>query len=124
MSKIIQIGNRFYVPQVETVYIILEPIVNSQNISLRANAFCLQNAGNCDVVLSNGFTLAPGQNQWFGNYAELNVMALDIVARFQPSTTPPGQQTVQRLEIVQVLTKFTGSGFWIDQPTMKVTNTI
>lgn len=122
MANLIQIGNRFYVPQVETTYIVRSPILTSCPLSLRANAFCLQNDGNCDLILSNGFTLAPGQNQWFGNYAELNVMRLDITVKFLPATAT-GDPVVQRLEIIEVLTAFTGSGFWIDQPAMKLTNT-
>lgn len=117
----IKIGNKWYVPQVETTYIVLAPIVTSQPLSLRANAYCLQNAGNCDILLSSGFTLAPGQNQWFGNYAELNIMALDINVKFLPATATE-EPVIQRLEIVEVMAKFTNSGFWIDQPEMPVVN--
>lgn len=121
MSSMIKIGNKWYVPQVETTYIVLSPIVTSQPLSLRANAYCLQNAGNCDILLSSGFTLAPGQNQWFGNYAELNIMALDINVKFLPATATE-EPVIQRLEIVEVMAKFTNSGFWIDQPEMPVVN--
>lgn len=122
MSNLIQVGNRFYFPQVETTFIVLAPISTSCPFSRRANAFCFQNNGNCDLILSNGFTLAPGQNMWFGNYQELNVMRLDVTVKFLPSTAT-GDPVVQKLEIIEVLTSFTGSGFWIDQPAMKLTNT-
>lgn len=122
MSNIVKIGNRFFVPQVETVFIVMAPILTNNRFSGRANAYCFQNAGNCDLILSNGFTLAPGQQQWFGNYAELNVMRVDTNIQFQPATAT-GNPVVQRLEIIEVLASFTGSGFWVDQPPMEVTNT-
>lgn len=117
-----KIGNRWYVPQLETNFIVMNPITANQRFSERANAYCFQNAGNCDLILSTGFTLAPGQNMWFGNYQEINVMALDVQIKFLPATATE-EPVVQRLEIIQVMTKFIGSGFWIDQPPMKITNT-
>ena len=114
--------NVWFLPQIETTVIVLTPIVTSQPLSLRGNAFCFQNNGNCDLVLSNGFTMAPGQNIWFGNYRELNVIALDTVVKFLPATAT-ADPVVQRLEIIEVLAKFSGSGFWIDRKEMNVINT-
>lgn len=122
MRNMIRVGGRWYVPQIQTTYIIMAPIVRSQPLSLRANAYCLQNAGNCDLILSNGFTMAPGQNQWFGNYMELNIMLLDVQVKFLPATAT-AEPVIQRLEIVQVMAEFNGSGFWIDQPETPVVNT-
>ena len=122
MKNMVKIGSRWYVPQIQTTYVILAPIVRSTSLSLRANAYCLQNAGNCDLILSNGFTMAPGQNQWFGNYQELNIMLLDINVKFLPATATE-DPVIQRLEIVQVMAEFNGSGFWIDQPETPVVNT-
>lgn len=122
MKNAIEINGQWYVPQVETTIIIMAPITKSTPLSLRGNAFCFQNSGNCDIVLSNGFTIKPDQNVWFGNYQELNVMAVDVNVKFLPATAT-GDPVVQKLEIIEVLTKFTGSGFWIDQPAMRVTNT-
>jgi|GEM_PF-4333684 len=122
MKNMVRINNRWYVPQIQTTYIIMAPIVRSQPLSLRANAYCLQNAGNCDLILSNGFTMAPGQNQWFGNYQELNIMLLDVQVKFLPATAT-AEPVIQRLEIVQVMAEFNGSGFWIDQPETPVVNT-
>lgn len=118
----IKIGDRWYVPQVETRFIVMSPITRGQRVSERGNAFCFQNAGNCDLLLDNGFTLKPGQNMWFGNYRELNVMSVDVQVTFLPATEP-GDPVVQRLEVIQVLTKFVGSGFWVDQPAMDIHNT-
>ena len=115
-------NNVWFLPQIETTVIILTPVVASKPVSLRGNAFCFQNNGNCDVILDNGFTLAPGQNMWFGNYRELNIIAIDTVVKFLP-TTATADPVVQRLEIIEVLAKFSGSGFWIDRPEMKVINT-
>lgn len=123
MKNMVKIGNKWYVPQIETAYIIMPPIGTSQPFSGRANAYLFQNAGNCDILLSNGFTLAPGQNQWFGNYNELNIMSVDINIQFLPSTNTSGDPLVQRLEIIEVIANFTGSGFWIDQPEIPVVNT-
>lgn len=122
MKNMVRFNNRWYVPQIQTTYIIMAPIVRSQPLSLRANAYCLQNAGNCDLILSNGFTMAPGQNQWFGNYQELNIMLLDVQVKFLPATAT-AEPVIQRLEIVQVMAEFNGSGFWIDQPETPVVNT-
>jgi len=118
----IKIGDRWYVPQVETRFIVMSPITRGQRVSERGNAFCFQNAGNCDLLLDNGFTLSPGQNMWFGNYRELNVMSVDVQVTFLPATAT-GDPVVQRLEVIQVLTKFVGSGFWVDQPAMDIHNT-
>lgn len=118
----IKIGDRWYVPQVETRFIVMNPITRGQRVSERANAFCFQNAGNCDLVLDNGFTLSPGQNMWFGNYRELNVMSVDVQVTFLPATAT-SEPAVPRLELIQVLTKFVGSGFWVDQPAMDIHNT-
>lgn len=118
----IKIGDRWYVPQVETRFIVMSPITRGKRVSERGNAFCFQNAGNCDLLLDNGFTLEPGQNMWFGNYRELNVMSVDVQVKFLPATAT-GDPVVQRLEVIQVLSKFIGSGFWVDQPAMDIHNT-
>lgn len=122
MSSGFKIGNRWYLPQIETRFIVMNPIVTSKRFSGRANAYCFQNAGNCNLMLSNGFTLAPGQNMWFGNYQELNVMSVDVQVTFLPATATE-EPVVQLLEVIEVLSKFTGSGFWIEQPAMDITNT-
>ena len=118
----IKIGDRWYVPQVETRFIVMSPITRGKRVSERGNAFCFQNAGNCNLLLDNGFTLEPGQNMWFGNYRELNVMSVDVQVKFLPATAT-GDPVVQRLEVIQVLSKFIGSGFWVDQPAMDIHNT-
>jgi len=117
-----EIGGRWFLPQIETRFIIMDPVVNSQRVSMRANAYCLQNAGNCDILLDGGFTLSPGQIQWLGNYQELNVMNADFQVTFVPATAT-GSPVVQRLEMIQVLAKFVGSGYWIDQGRMDIVNT-
>lgn len=122
MSTPVKMGNVWFLPQLETRIIVMSPIVKNKRLTERANAFLLQNAGNCDIVLEGGFTLAPGQNQWFGNYNELNVMNVDIQINFQPATAT-SEPVVQRLEVMQVLTKFVGSGYWVNQPPMANVNT-
>lgn len=116
------INGRWFIPQIETRFVVMAPVVAPRRFSERANAFCFQNAGNCDIILDNGFTLSPGQNQWFGNYNELNVMQLDVQVTFLPATAT-SEPVVQRLEVLQVMAKFIGSGFWIDQPPINVFNT-
>lgn len=115
----INIGGQVVVLQLETEHIIRAPLMASGRLSLRANAVLLQNAGNCNLELSNGFTLVPGQSYMFGNYNELSVQKFDVLVQFLPSTAT-GDPVEQRLEVVQVLTNFTGSGFYIDKPPLKL----
>lgn len=117
-----KIGNRWYIPQLETRFVVMQPITANQRFTGRANAYCFQNAGNCDLILSNGFTLAPGQNMWFGNYHEINVMAVDVQVKFLPATAT-SEPVVPLLQVIEVLTKFVGSGYWIDQPPTDIVNT-
>lgn len=114
--------NVWFLPQIETTFIVLTPIATSQPLSLRGNAFCFQNSGNCDLILSNGFTMKPDQIMWFGNYRELNVIGIDTVVKFLPATAT-SEPVVQKLEIIEVLAKFSGSGFWVDRPEMNIVNT-
>ena len=115
----INIGGQVVVLQLETEHIIRAPLMTSGRLSLRANAVLLQNAGNCSLELSNGFTLVPGQSYMFGNYNELSVQKFDVLVQFLPLTAT-SDPVEQRLEVVQVLTNFTGSGFYIDKPPLKL----
>jgi hypothetical protein len=81
---------------------------------MRCNAAIFQNDGNCDIILSNGFTLKPNQSYMFGNYNELNTIIIEVNVRFIPATAT-SEPVVQRLEIVEILSKIAGSGFYIDQ---------
>ena len=49
-------------------------------------------------------------------------MLLDVQVKFLPATAT-AEPVIQRLEIVQVMAEFNGSGFWIDQPETPVVNT-
>lgn len=106
---------RFYVPHLETNFIVLQPVVTNEKISLRTNAVLLQNAGNCDVVLDMGFTLEPGQSLMLGNYGELHTLKIETVVQFQPDTASE-EPVEQRLEVIEIRTHVLGSGFYIDQP--------
>lgn len=110
--------NKWFVPILETTHIVLAPILSSQKLSMRCNAAIFQNQGNCNVVLSNGFTLEPGQSYSMGNYNELNTMVLEFNVFFDRTTAPDPENATTRLEVVEILTKLTGSGFYIDQPTV------
>lgn len=115
----ITIDGKIFIPQLETDHIIKAPMTTNGRLSLRANAVLLQNAGNCNVILSSGFTLTPGQPYMFGNYNELTVQRFDVQVQFDTATAT-GDPVVQRLEIVQVLANFKGSGFYIDQKTINL----
>lgn len=110
--------NKWYTPILETTHIIMAPIESNGHISMRCNAAILQNQGNCDVILDNGFTLEPGQAYMMGNYNELNTMIVEMNVAFIAATAPDPENPIRRLEIVEVLTKLTQSGFYIDQPTI------
>lgn len=98
----------------------MAPIVANQRLSMRCNAALLQNQGNCNIVLDNGFTLEPGQSYTFGNYAEVNTVKIDVQVIFQPATVPPEQEPIFRLEVVEMLTAITGNGYYIDQPPLTI----
>lgn len=109
--------NKWWVPIVETNYIIMGPITTSGPFSSRANAVLFQNNGNCDIVLNNGFTLKPNQSLEFGNYGELNTIKADIVIQFLPATAT-SEPVVQLLEVIEIMQHLTGQGFCIDQPAL------
>lgn len=109
--------NKWVVPIVETNYIVMAPITTSGPFSSRANAVLLQNNGNCDIVINNGFTLKPDQSLEFGNYNELNTVKVDIVIQFLPATAT-GDPVVQLLEIIEIIQNITGQGHYIDQETL------
>lgn len=113
------IGDQIWIPALETNHVIKSPQVTNGLLSLRANAVLLQNSGNCDVEIGNGFTLKPDQSYMFGNYNELTVQKFDQIIKFLPATAT-GDPVVQRLEIVEVLVNVAGSGFYIDKPTLKL----
>jgi hypothetical protein len=106
-------------PIVETDFVIQAPMTTSGRFSSRANAVIVQNNGNCDVVLNNGFTLKPDQSLEFGNYGELNTVKVDIVIQFLPATAT-GDPVVQLIEIIEIIQNITGQGVYIDQPTLDV----
>lgn len=108
--------NRWYIPIVETNYIIMAPIQTNQSFSSRANAVLLQNNGNCDILLSDGFTLKPDQSLEFGNYGELNTIKADFTIQFLPATATG--TLVQLLEVIEIFQNLKGQGFYIDQPTL------
>lgn len=110
--------NKWWTPILETTHIPMAPIFGNQHLSMRCNAAILQNQGDCNVVLSNAFTLEPGQSYMMGNYNELNTMVIELDVAFDASTAPDPLNPTFRLEVVEVLTKLTGSGFYIDQPTV------
>lgn len=122
MNQPLKVGNLWFLPQLETRVIVMNPITINKRLTLRAGAYLLQNSGNCDLMLDNGFTLVPGQNMWLGNYNELNVMNADLQVNFLPATAT-SDPVVQLLEVIEVLTKFAGSGFWVNQPPMANINT-
>lgn len=110
--------NKWYVPIIETVHIVMAPILQNGLLSLRCNAAILQNQGNCNIVLDQGFTLEPGQSYMLGNYNELNTIKIDVQVAFIAATAPDPDNPVFRLEVVEILSNLTGSGFYIDQPTV------
>lgn len=113
------IGDQIWIPALETSHIIKSPMGTSGLLSLRANAILLQNNGNCDVMIGQGFTLKPDQSYMFGNYNELTVQKFDQVIKFLPATAT-SDPVVQELQIVEVLVNIAGSGFYIDKPTLKL----
>ena len=108
-------ARRQYVPGIESNHVVMSPVVENQKITLRANAFILQNAGNCDVLLDNGYTLFPRQTYMVGVYGSLDVVKIDGNIRFLPATST-ARTVIQRLEIVQITTAVKGRGYYIDQP--------
>ena len=110
-----KIPNRWWMPIIETTHVVREPVMTSKRLSLRCNAAILQNNGNCDIILSDGFTLKPDQAYEFGNADEMNVHVFDVQVKFLPATAT-GDPVVQELQIVEIMTHFRGSGFYIDQP--------
>lgn len=111
--------NRWYVPIVETNLIVRQPIVISSRYSSRANAVLLQNKGNVDILINNGWTLVPDQCLEWGNTSELNTVKVDFQIKFLPGTVPPGEDISQRLEIIEMQANLTGTGYYIDQPTLE-----
>lgn len=109
--------NQWWVPIVETVHIVKEPIVRPQRLSLRANSILLQNAGNCDIMLDNGFTLTPGQSYMVGNHNELDTVIFDSTVIFLTATAI-SNPVIQRLEVTTMNSKLSGQGFYIDQPVL------
>jgi hypothetical protein len=110
---------RWYVPRLETNFIVQPPIETNDRLSLRTNAVLLQNQGNCDVVLDMGFTIEPGQSLMLGNYGELNVLKFDTQVQFDLSTVPDGEADILRLEVIEIRTHVAGDGFYIDQPALR-----
>ena len=94
----------------------MAPILSNQHLSLRCNAAILQNQGDCNIVLSNGFTLTPGQSYMIGAYNELNIVIFDVNIAFKPDTAPDPETATLRLEVVEITAKLTGAGYYIDQP--------
>ena len=115
--------NQWYVPIVETNLVVKTPITTSGRISSRANAVIIQNQGNVNVILDGGYTLEPGQCLEWANTSELNTVKVDMTVQFQTSTVPPGEEVVQRLEMIELQANLTGTGYYIDQPTMDVQTT-
>lgn len=113
--------NKWWTPILEVTHVVMAPILSNQHLSLRCNAAILQNQGNCDIVLSNGFTLAPGQSYMIGAYNELNVVIFDVSVAFLPNTAPDPETAILRLEIVEITAKLTGAGYYIDQPVVNPT---
>ena len=108
--------NKWWTPILETTHIVMAPILDNFHLSMRCNAAMLQNQGDCDIVLDNGFTLEPGQSYMMGNYNELNTMIVELNVAFIAATAPDPDNPTKRLEVVEVLTKLSGSGLYIDQP--------
>lgn len=109
--------NKWWVPIVETTHIIMPPILTNQRLSMRANAILLQNEGNCDILLDNGMTLAPGQSYAVGNEDELNTVIFECMVMFLPATAT-SDPVNQRLEVSEMTVKLTGQGYYIDQPVL------
>lgn len=109
--------NKWWMPIVETTHIIMPPILTNQRISMRANSLLLQNNGNCDILMDNGLTLTPGQSYMIGNHDELNTVIFESMIMFLPATATE-DPVVQRLEIVEMSSKLTGQGYYIDQPVL------
>lgn len=113
--------NRWWMPIIETNYVIMAPMTTNGVFSSRSNAVLFQNNGNCDIVLNDAFTLKPDQSLEFGNYGELNTVKVDIQIRFLPATAT-GDPVVQMLEIIEIVQNLKGQGYYIDQPTIDVQN--
>lgn len=109
--------NKWWLPIVEMTHIIMPPVLSNQRISLRANSILLQNNGNCDILLDNGLTLTPGQSYMVGNHDELNTVIFESNVMFLPLTAI-SNPVVQRLEVVEMSSKLTGQGYYIDQPVL------
>lgn len=114
--------NQYWIPIVETNHIVMEPILSNQRLSMRCNAAILQNQGDCNVVLDNGFTIEPDQSYMFGNYSELNTIKIDMQVKFIDSTAPDPENPTRRLEVVEIISSMTGNGYYIDQPPITIKN--
>lgn len=110
--------NKWWIPIIETNYVIMAPMTTNGNFSSRANAVLLQNNGNCDIVLNNAFTLKPDQSLEFGNYGELNTVKVDIAVQFLLSTATG--EPDPKLEIIEIIQAVKGQGYYIDQPILDV----
>lgn len=104
---------RFFIPEVETTYKTLPPIEVSQKLSLRCNALLLQNESNCCIVLDNGFTLQPGQSHTYNSGSDLGICRVEVYIRFEESTAT-ASPVVKRLEVVEIQTRLTGRGHYVD----------
>lgn len=107
---------RAWVPHTEVTFEILAPQTTPGRISQRANAILLNNAGNTDVLLSDGLTIVAGQSLQLGDYNAMTIIKLDAIVQFDEAgvATPNN-----RLEITLLSAKFSGSGFYVDQPAVQ-----
>jgi len=104
---------RAWVPHTEVTFEVLAPITVPGRVSQRANAILLNNAGNTDVILGNGLTIVAGQSITMGDYQAMTIVKLDVIAQFdEDGVATPNN----RLEICLQSAKFSGSGYYVDQP--------
>ncbi len=106
---------KIWIPIVEVVHNVCQTVVTNQRISMRSNSILFQNNGNCDVILDSGFTIKPDQSYQFGDTQPSTVVILETIARFDEASAT-GSPVVKRLQITQIQSKFSGSGFYIDTP--------
>ncbi len=106
---------KIWIPIVEVVHNVCQTVVTNQRISMRSNSILFQNNGNCDVILDSGFTIKPDQSYQFGDTQPSTVVILETIARFDEASAT-GSPVVKSLQITEIQSNFSGSGFYIDTP--------
>ena len=116
MSNFVTLSNRqIWIPLIEVVHNVCPMVTQSQRVSMRSNAILFQNNGNCDVILDSGFTIKPDQSYQFGDTQPSTVVILETMVRFDEASAT-GSPVVKQLQIVEMQSNFSGSGYYVDLP--------